>query len=331
MNSDSPPQHEQADQHDQVTAEPTRGVRWRWIAFAALVVVYVILTLGIMYKTPILTFDGYLRGLNLRARMPDYWKPIVANYVAFGQRGPATLVFLPFFIWIAWRRRSAQPLVLLATALIVLNLSVGVVKIITGRLGPLATHNTHAIFVGGNIYPSGHVSNAVVLYGLMAWITMEYRKTVIAVAVFLSVTVGAGTVYLNTHWFSDVVGGWIAGGLVLLALPWVMPTAERFVDRILTRVRARRAVRRSAEQPTEPRGPKHALPSRSGRAITPRRGSVSAFSDAGRAGAGRQGKVTPVRSAARSQSFAATAVSFDAPDESTRRGEPRSSAMPFGP
>ena len=71
------------------------------------------------------------------------------------------------------------------------------------------------------------------LYGLVAWIAVKYRKTLIAAAVFLSVTVGLGTVYMNTHWFSDVVGGWIAGGLVLLALPWVMPTVERWAESAL--------------------------------------------------------------------------------------------------
>ena len=35
------------------------------------------------------------------------------------------------------------------------------------------------------------------------------------------------TVYLGTHWLSDVVLGWAAGVLVLLALPWLEPAMAR--------------------------------------------------------------------------------------------------------
>ena len=140
------------------------------------------------------------------------------------------------------------------------------------------------------------------LYGLVAWIAVKYRKTLIAAAVFLSVTVGLGTVYKNTHWFSDVVGGWIAGGLVLLALPWVMPTVEGWVEAALARLAARRAARRAAlgyhDKPAANRP---------------------------------QPTVTPVSSAASSQSLAATPESLEVREESTRRGKPRISPIPFGP
>lgn len=310
---------------------PRRRVTWRAWAFAGVLVLYLALTLCIVYRTPVLSLDSYLKGLDLRHRLPESWKKWISFYVAFGQRGPSTLVFLPFFIWTAWRQRSPQPLVRLVTALILLNVSVGIVKVITGRLGPLHTHNTHAIFDGGNIYPSGHVSNAVVLYGLIAWIALEHRGWFVAAAIWLSVTVGLGTIYLDTHWFSDVVGGWIAGGLVLLALPWVMPFAERATDAAIQRMRGILARRR--QRRVHPAS-KHALPSRARRpAARPGGGTVPAFAPRGRAAAGArgQGKATPVSSSACPQSFAATAVSFDARDEPTRLGEPRISPMPFGP
>jgi membrane-associated phospholipid phosphatase len=280
---------------------PTR-VSPRAVAFVALTVAYVLLTIGVLVPSPVLDLDTYLLQLRLWHNHPDWW-PWIHTYVIFGQRGPATLAFLPFFIWVAWRRRSAEPLIMLGAALILLNLSVGVVKYGIGRVGPRHTDAVHLIFAGGNIYPSGHVSNTVVLYGLVAWITPKFRKTVIAAAVFLSVTVGLGTVYLRTHWFSDVVGGWIAGALVLLALPTIMPTSERITYRVVDWVRARRARRRAEGQGTSaPRPARHP-----------------------------QGKATPVSSVARSQSFAATAVSMDAREEPTRRGKPRISPIPSGP
>lgn len=200
------------------------------VAFGALLGLYALVTAGVIVQSPILRLDTDLFKLDLRHRYPE-WKPWVHDAVMFGQRGPATLVFLPVFIWVAWRRRSARPLIMLVTSLLLLNVSVGIVKLGTGRIGPLQTSRVHDVFVGGDIYPSGHVSNAVVLYGLLAMISITHRKLVTIAAIILSVEVGLSTVYLDTHWFSDVLGGWIAGGLVLLGLPWAMPAAERTWER----------------------------------------------------------------------------------------------------
>lgn len=234
--------------------KPPVRVSARTIAFVALTLAYVLLTVSVIVPSPVLHFDTYLLDLRLWHHHPAWW-PWIHTYVIFGQRGPATLAFLPFFIWVAWRQRSARPLVMLAAALILLNVSVGVVKYGIGRIGPRHSDAVHLIFAGGNIYPSGHVSNAVVLYGLIAWLTPKFQKTIIAAAAFLSVSVGLGTVYLRTHWFSDVVGGWIAGALVLLALPWVMPTADRLTDRSVAWFRRRRAQRRAARAKLPPARP----------------------------------------------------------------------------
>jgi undecaprenyl-diphosphatase len=212
----------------------------RALTFWSLLALYAALTVLVLVPSPVLDLDQYLAGLHLKAAHPG-WRPWINGYVMFGQRGPATLAFLPVFLWIAWRTRSKRPLVMLGTALVLLNVSVGVVKYAIGRIGPMhvADNDVHDIFAGGNIYPSGHVSNAVVLYGLVAWIIgARWRKLAITGAVFLSLTVGLSTVYLRTHWFSDVVGGWLAGALVLLALPTAMPYAERLTDRVLLAVRA---------------------------------------------------------------------------------------------
>ncbi len=223
--------------------------------FALVLFAYMILILGVVRWSPFLTIDRDVFHLDLIQRYPGWFYPL-HTYVMLGQRAPATVVALPWFLWRAWKSRSPRPLVMLVTALIVLNLSVGVVKLATGRLGPHATPKVHAVFEGGDIFPSGHVSNAVVLYGLIAMLAVSYRRIVIAMAAFVSITVGLSTVYLDTHWVSDVLGGWLAGVLVLLALPWVMPYSERISDivlgwgrRSLRRITARRAPRGVTPEP----------------------------------------------------------------------------------
>jgi membrane-associated phospholipid phosphatase len=205
--------------------------------FALVLFAYLILILGVVHWSPFLTIDRDVFHLDLVQHYPGWFYPL-HTYVMLGQRAPATLVALPWFAWRAWKSRSPRPLLMLVTALIVLNLSVGVVKIATGRLGPHATPKVHAVFEGGDIFPSGHVSNAVVLYGLIAMLAVSFRRTATFLAVFVSITVGLCTVYLDTHWVSDVLGGWLAGVLVLIVLPWLMPYAERLTDAALRKGRA---------------------------------------------------------------------------------------------
>lgn len=270
----------------------------RALAFWLLLAAYLALTGCVLVWSPVLTLDETLAGLHLKMHHPGY-RQWIFDYAMLGQRGPVTLALLPFFAWIAWRRRSKRPLVLLGTALILLNLTVGVVKYAIGRVGPfrVGDSDVHEIFVAGaNIYPSGHVSNAVVMYGLVAWVVApRFRKAAIGLAVFLSVTVGLSTIYLRTHWFSDVLGGWLAGGLVLLSLPSVLPFAERVTDRVLDVLRIRFA-RWRARRRSQAYTPKH-LPRGVG-----------------------QPNSTPVSAWARSHNLPAAPVSRERLDEPTRVG-----------
>jgi membrane-associated phospholipid phosphatase len=219
-------------------------VSLRAVAFGVLSVAYGLLTLGVLVDpSPVLSADQWWLNQHMWGNHPQYHY-VIYHYVILGQRAPATLAFLPVFIFVAWRERTSRPLVMLATSLLLLNVSVGVVKYAIGRIGPRDQSDVYQVFAGGNIFPSGHLSNVVVLYGLLAWVVPRFRKWIIAATAFFCVTVGLGTIYLRTHWFSDVIGGWIAGALVLLALPSVMPYAQRWTDRTVAAVEARLARRR---------------------------------------------------------------------------------------
>jgi membrane-associated phospholipid phosphatase len=191
---------------------------------------YVALTAAVVFGSPLDVIDRVAAMSDLAHRFP-HAAPWVLRYVMLGQRGPSSHVAFVYLVWRAVRQRSWRPLVLLVSALIMLNLTVGTVKIAIGRLGPALTTHPRAVFDGGDIFPSGHTSNAVVIFGVIAMVAVEHRRAMVALAVTIATTVGLSTIFLDTHWVTDVLGGWFAGALVLLALPVTYARLEQLALR----------------------------------------------------------------------------------------------------
>jgi len=192
---------------------------------------YIALTAAVVFGSPLDIIDRVAAASDLAHRFP-HATPWLLKYVMLGQRGPSSHVAFVYLVYRALRQRSWRPLVLFITALTMLNLTVGTVKIATGRLGPALTTRPRAVFDGGDIFPSGHTSNAVVIFGVLAMVAFEHRRAWIALAVFVSTTVGLSTIFLDTHWVTDVLGGWLAGALVLLALPASYALIEQWAFRV---------------------------------------------------------------------------------------------------
>ncbi|MER6409963.1 phosphatase PAP2 family protein [Streptomyces humidus] len=182
-------------------------------------------------------------------------------YVVLGQRGPTAVMVAAWLGWRSWRQHTLRPLLTLGASLLLLNITVGAAKLGMGRLGPhyATTIGSNEMGLGGDIFPSGHTANAVVTWGILAYLasTPRARRWLSAVSAVVSLGVGLTTVYLGTHWLSDVVLGWAAGLLILLALPWCEPLIARaevsiFALRDRLRERPSRAVAAPAPVPSTP-------------------------------------------------------------------------------
>lgn len=157
-----------------------------------------------------------------------------------GQGGFFTSVCALLAIYWTWRRHSIRPLLPVAMALVLTYVVLTLLKDASDRAAPHADQDVPPVphpehfGSGGVSYPSGHLANAFVWYGVLAlllapWLAPRWRWLLrIAAPVILAFT----TVYLGYHWFTDTVAGLLLGFVLwrlIARVPWDDLPLGRFV------------------------------------------------------------------------------------------------------
>ncbi|SHM04332.1 MULTISPECIES: phosphatase PAP2 family protein [Streptomyces] len=215
---------------------PPRMTRTRLWLFWGTLAVYAAIVVGVLADTSLVTIDWQLMLFRPYKQWPEI-HAFLDYFVVLGQRGPTAVAVAAWLGWRCWRQRNLHPLLVLGASLLLLNITVGAAKLGMGRLGPhyATTVGSNEMWLNGDIFPSGHTANAVVTWGVLAYLatTPLRRRTLSVIAALGALGVGMTTVYLGTHWVSDVLLGWAAGLLVLLAMPWLEPGITWVEDRLM--------------------------------------------------------------------------------------------------
>ena len=134
-------------------------------------------------------------------------------------------------IWLAVRHRTWHPVLIALAAEVAFYAGIGGLKVVLARSSPAVGDGrffSGGIFVHGQYgiaYPSGHAAEAVLIYGAAAYLLRTYahpdsRMRTRTFWTVLLIAAGAVAVsfYLGFHWPTDLVGGLLAGGLLLRLL-----------------------------------------------------------------------------------------------------------------
>lgn len=137
-----------------------------------------------------------------------------------GQRAVALPILGAVAGVIAWRHRSMRPVLISVSVVVAVNLCVLILKLWLGRGAPL--DHRPSFFVDGQMYPSGHTSNIVSVYGTAAYLVSHYtaasrrlRVAMVAAVGLLAVIMTTTSLLLRWHWFGDLIAGFLVGGVVL--------------------------------------------------------------------------------------------------------------------
>jgi undecaprenyl-diphosphatase len=137
-----------------------------------------------------------------------------------GGRGTILIVLVVLLGYLAVRRRTVVPVVRVLTALVLLTVAVYAIKHSVGRTAP-EFPGSFFFHDDGASFPSGHVANAVLMWGIARWLAVEYRLVPAAQRAFWLLSVvgplitGLAMVSLNFHWVTDAVVGGCVGILLL--------------------------------------------------------------------------------------------------------------------
>ncbi len=135
--------------------------------------------------------------------------------IGFWQWSTPQTIGIAAIFW-ALRFRLEALFILLTTSSNLLNV---ILKRVIKRPRPTAVDVKVVRVINEPSFPSGHVMHYTNFYGLLIyllatnWRSGKLRNTLIAICTALIVGIGPSRIYLGAHWPSDVMAGYLYGGL----------------------------------------------------------------------------------------------------------------------
>jgi len=134
---------------------------------------------------------------------------------------PINMVIVSIIISVFLLKRSKKDALLFSITMLLAGLLIYILKNIIERIRP-----ENALIAESNFsFPSGHALASLVFFGFLAYFLLKRTKSktkkfVITIsAIIVIILIGFSRLYLNIHWLSDVLAGFLLGlFLLFLAL-----------------------------------------------------------------------------------------------------------------
>lgn len=191
---------------------------------ALFLLLYGLVTQQVLANTWIRRLDEWIYERDFLLITPGKTPTLVMLVDDLGLRSITAIFLLGTAIIISRRFKSWRPINLSILSLLLLNIVVGVSKLLFGRTKP-STGFDLVFTDSGLSYPSGHAANAVLTWGMMAYLIFRYSHKepfegmrLTWFVVIVTVGVCLASLYRNTHWFSDLLGGLFIGSALLVLI-----------------------------------------------------------------------------------------------------------------
>lgn len=162
---------------------------------------------------------------------PEQFFYVARSFYLLGDAEVAALVVLISLGLLCWKRLWLEAQVVAVSSLGVLLLIDKILKPLFYRRRPL----DRLVEVDGRSFPSGHATGNTLLYFLLAYIIStkfpKYRVHCYSTALILILLIGLSSMYLRTHWLTDILGGYsLAYVLVILCVAALKISDPKYRD-----------------------------------------------------------------------------------------------------
>ncbi len=193
-----------------------RALRWAGL----LLIGFLLVTQQVLTSGPLVNYDNEVYK-GAKPQFKGMTGFLLLRLDDLGLRWFTATVLLLAAAFIAYKFKTWRPLNLALLSLVLLNGIVGVSKLLLGRTKPRSGFDL--LHAGGMSFPSGHASNAVLSWGLLAYLIYRYAhvdryqgRLASAGVALISLTVCTVSLIRQTHWLSDLLAGLFIGGALLV-------------------------------------------------------------------------------------------------------------------
>ena len=148
----------------------------------------------------------------------NIWNPFLTNLMIFISYifDPYTIILISIIISavLFYKKKKSQALFLFLSTVIG-GILIIIIKEIVQRARPL----NQLLIESGYSFPSGHVVMATIFFLSLIYLLKNNLKYLL---IFFIILVGFNRIYLNVHWFSDVIAGFILGVLILILVKYII-------------------------------------------------------------------------------------------------------------
>ena len=160
------------------------------------------------------SFDHIVRDW-IMAHQDDGTHRFFDGVSTLGGVSPMEWTGILFAIWLWTRGRRRAALAVAVSPLLAMLTYSGVRRVITRDRPPTGIGLREAT----SSFPSAHSTTAAAVCCTVAYILWRERMlstpAAVSLAVIPPIVIGASRVYLDVHWTTDVLAGWIAGVLIM--------------------------------------------------------------------------------------------------------------------
>ncbi len=195
-----------------------RALRWSFLLFLGFLVV----TQQVLSNGPLVNFDNNVNHTH-HPQFSGFAGFVLRRLDDLGLRWLTATVLIIAATYISYKFKTWRPINLAVLSVLALNFVVGVFKLFLGRTKP--RDGFDLLHAGGMSYPSGHASNAVLSWGILAYLIYRYARVdkyqgrlASAAVVAISLTICIVSLIRHTHWFTDLLGGLFIGSALLVAV-----------------------------------------------------------------------------------------------------------------